>query len=153
MIGASIDGTKHEQNKFTVESVWRKVQREFPDAVQAGPKVSIDDACAQWTTHNSLRQWFDDAKRDLIASGLVKDTEVYNNEGELVSELTFKKKTAQGGSSIWMKHILICQSLMERAGLSSGDLLQPCIPKRCHKICKVFQTCYRVVCHQFSRRE
>jgi len=46
MNGASIDGTKHEQNKFTVESVWRKVQREFPDAVQAGPKVSIDDGRA-----------------------------------------------------------------------------------------------------------
>jgi hypothetical protein len=54
MIGASIDGTKHEQNKFTVESVWRKVQREFPDAVQAGPKVLIDDARAQWTTHDNL---------------------------------------------------------------------------------------------------
>ncbi len=67
------------------------MQREYPDAVQAGPKVSIDDARAQWTTHNNLSQWFDDAKRDLIASGLVEDTEVYNNEGELVSELTFKK--------------------------------------------------------------
>jgi hypothetical protein len=46
VIGASIFGTEHE-NMLTVESsVWRKVQREFPDAVQAGPKVSIDDGRA-----------------------------------------------------------------------------------------------------------
>jgi hypothetical protein len=88
MIGASIVGTKHKDN-FTVESVWRKVRREYPDVVQAGHKVSIDDARAQWTTHNNLSQWFDDAKRDLIATGLAEDIEVYNDEGELVSELTF----------------------------------------------------------------
>ena len=89
MIGASIVGTQYE-NSFTVESVWRKVRKEYPDAVQAGPKVSIDDARAQWTTHDNLSQWFDDAKRDLLATGLVEDIEVFNDKGDLVSELTFK---------------------------------------------------------------
>ena len=90
VIGASIEGIVHEHN-FTVESVWRKVRKEYPSAVQGGQKVSIDDARAQWTTHDNLSQWFDDAKRDLISTGLVDDKTIYDDNGELLSELTFRK--------------------------------------------------------------
>jgi hypothetical protein len=90
VIGASIEGTVHEHN-FTVESVWRKVRKEYPSAVQGGQKVSIDDARAQWTTHDNLSQWFDDSKRYLISTGLVEDKTICDDNGERLSELTFRK--------------------------------------------------------------
>ena len=65
----------------------------YPHAVQAGAKVSIEDARAQWTTHDNLSQWFDDAKNDLIATGLVDDKEVYDNNGELLSEHVKRAET------------------------------------------------------------
>jgi hypothetical protein len=49
LIGASIVGTPFEAS-FQAESVLRKVQREFAHALQAGTKISIDNARAQWTT-------------------------------------------------------------------------------------------------------
>jgi hypothetical protein len=70
--------------------VWRKVRREFPDKLQAANKLSVDDARAQWTTHQNLQQWFDDAKLDLIATGLCIDQEVRGADGILLSELDFR---------------------------------------------------------------
>jgi hypothetical protein len=88
LIGASIVGTRHET--FQVESVWRKVRSEYPDALQAANKISVEDARAQWTTHDNLNQWFDDAKKDLVATGLVEDRAVHDENGKLVSEVYFK---------------------------------------------------------------
>jgi hypothetical protein len=89
LIGAATLGTNFE-GQFTGESVWRKVRREFPDKLQAANKLSVDDARAQWTTHQNLQQWFDDAKLDLIATGLCIDQEVRDANGNLVSELDFR---------------------------------------------------------------
>ena len=88
LIGASIVGTRHET--YQVESVWRKVRSEYPDALQAANKISVEDARAQWTTHDNLNQWFDDAKKDLVATGLVEDRAVHDENGKLVSEVCFK---------------------------------------------------------------
>jgi len=44
----------------------------------------------QTQTVSNLEQWFDDAKLDLIRSGLVRAEEVRNEARELVSELDFR---------------------------------------------------------------
>jgi hypothetical protein len=72
LIGASILGTEHE-TRFTVEGVWRKVQKVFPESLQAATMLMVEDTRAQWTTYDNLIQWFDDAKQDLIKTGLVID--------------------------------------------------------------------------------
>ena len=92
LIGASIVGTEHEA-AFKVETVYRKVRNEYPHALQAANKISVDDARAQWTTHDNLNQWFDDVKKDLIATGLVDNEAVLDKEGQLVSEVCLKKDT------------------------------------------------------------
>jgi len=92
LIGASIVGTEHE-TRFKVESVWRKVRREFPAALQAATKLVVDDARAQWTTFDNLNQWFDDVKNDLIKTGLVVNEQVLDGGGALVSEVRFLKDT------------------------------------------------------------
>ena len=46
LIGASMVGTEHE-TAFTEESVWKKVRKEFPEALQAATKISVEDARAQ----------------------------------------------------------------------------------------------------------
>jgi hypothetical protein len=89
LIGASMVGTPHA-NAYKVESVWRKVRTEFPDALQAATKIAVEDARAQWTTYDNLNQWFDDVKRDLLATGLVEDEQVLDEKGGLVSEVRFK---------------------------------------------------------------
>lgn len=89
LIGAATLGTEFE-GQFTVESVWRKVRCEYPEKLQAANKLSVDDARAQWTTHQNLQQWFDDAKLDLIATGLCIDQEVRDANGVLISELDFR---------------------------------------------------------------
>ena len=89
LIGASIVGTLHEA-AFQVESVWRKVCSKFPAALQAANKISVEDARAQWTTYDNLDQWFDDAKKDLIGTGLVEDKVVLDKDGKLMSEVCFK---------------------------------------------------------------
>ena len=89
VIGASIVGTPHEAS-FQVESVWRKVRSEFPAALQAANKISVEDARAQWTTYDNLDQWFDDVKKDLIGTGLVEDKVELDKDGKLVSEVSFK---------------------------------------------------------------
>jgi hypothetical protein len=61
LIGASIAGTQHE-GLFQMQSVWRKVHQEFPDALQAANKIPIEDARTQWTTYDNLNQWFDDVR-------------------------------------------------------------------------------------------
>ncbi|KAI2492854.1 hypothetical protein MHU86_21695 [Fragilaria crotonensis] len=52
--------------------------------------MSVEDARSKWTTHDNLQQWFDDAKKDLISTGLVIDREVRNGNGDLLSELDFR---------------------------------------------------------------
>jgi hypothetical protein len=89
LIGAAILGTSYD-DEFTIESVWRKVRREFPEHLQAANKMSVDDARAQWTTFDNLQQWFNDAKKDLIETGLVIDAEVRDRDGVLISELDFR---------------------------------------------------------------
>jgi hypothetical protein len=42
---------------------------------------------------SNLFQWFDDAKKDLISTGLVINKEVLNEEGGIVSEVQFCKDT------------------------------------------------------------
>ncbi len=89
VIGAAILDTVYN-DQFTIESVWRKVLREHPAQLQAANKMSVDDARTQWTTFDNLQQWFDDAKKDLIDTGLVLDTEKRDTNGVLVSELDFR---------------------------------------------------------------
>jgi hypothetical protein len=93
LIGASILGTEYE-TKFTIEGAWRKLRKEFPESFQAATKLSVEDSRAQWTTHDNLFQWFDDAKKDLISTGLViNKKEVLNEDGGIVSEVQFRKDT------------------------------------------------------------
>ena len=89
LIGAAIMDTPYD-GQFTIESVFRKVLREHPAQLQAANKMSVDDARAQWTTFDNLQQWFDDAKKDLIETGLVLDAEVRDANGVLISELDFR---------------------------------------------------------------
>ena len=91
LIGAAIIGTEYN-DRFKIESVWRKVRREFPEQLQATSKMSVDDARAQWTTYENLQQWFEDAKKDLIETGLVIDAEVRDANGVLMSELDFRSE-------------------------------------------------------------
>ena len=37
-----------------------------------------------------MNQWFDDVKKDLLATGLVENEIVYDENGEMVSEVRFK---------------------------------------------------------------
>ena len=90
LVGASILGTRHE-GSFKPESVWRKVRREYPEALQAAGRQSLDDSRAQWTTHDNLDQWFNDAKNDLLSTGLVVNEHVLDENGGLVSEVRFLK--------------------------------------------------------------
>jgi hypothetical protein len=41
---------------------------------------------------SNLFQWFDDAKKDLISTGLVINKEVLNEEGGIVSEVQFSQR-------------------------------------------------------------
>ena len=88
LIGASILGTEYE-TKFIIKGAWRKLRKDFPESFQAATKLSVEGQRAQWTTHNNIFQWFDDAKKDLIGTGLVLDKEVMNEEGGIVSEVQF----------------------------------------------------------------
>ncbi len=73
VMGAAVLGTQYE-DKFEI---------------QAANVATGEDACLRWTTYNNLQKWFDDAKLDLIASGLVSDNAVVNERGELISEVDF----------------------------------------------------------------
>jgi hypothetical protein len=92
LIDASIVDTEYE-TQFTLESVWRKVRKEFPESMHAATRMSVEDARAQWTTHDNLDQWFTDVKCDLLTTGLVIDEEVFNIDGGLESEVRFKSDT------------------------------------------------------------
>ena len=89
IMGAAVLGTLHE-NKFVLESAWKKLRTKYPERIQAGTKVTMEEARSKWTTVNNLEQWFDDAKADLINSGLVIDREVRDEQGGLLSELDFR---------------------------------------------------------------
>ncbi len=70
-----------------MESAWRKVRQELPDALQAANKIPIEDARAQWTTYDNSNQWFDSIKQDLINIGLVDEEVALDANGKLVSEV------------------------------------------------------------------
>ncbi len=86
LIGPLILGTEHEA-RFTVERVWRKVRKVFPESLQAATKLTVEDARAQLTTHDNLNQWFDNAKQGLINTCLVIDEEVLDEKGAMVPEV------------------------------------------------------------------
>ena len=89
IMGAAVLGTIHE-NKFAIESAWKKLRTQHPERIQAGTKVTMEEARSKWTTVNNLEQWFDDAKADSVNSGLVIDREVRDEQGRLLSELDFR---------------------------------------------------------------
>ena len=80
LIGASKLGTEYE-HQFQVNSVWKKVRKEYPHALQAATKMTVEDARAQWTTHDNLNQWFDDVKADLLSTGMVVDENELDGNG------------------------------------------------------------------------
>ncbi len=51
---ASKLGTEYSKHQFQVDSVWRKVQTEYPHGLQVAAKMTVEDACAQWTTYESM---------------------------------------------------------------------------------------------------
>ena len=89
LIGASKLGTEYE-HQFRDDSVWKKVRAEYPLALQAATKMTVEDARAQWTTHDNLNQWFDDVKADLLSTGMVVDEIELDENGGLLSEVMFK---------------------------------------------------------------
>jgi hypothetical protein len=89
LIGASKLGTEYE-HQFQVNSVRKKVRKEYPHALQAATKMTVEDARAQWTTHDNLNQWFDDVKADLLSTGMVVDENELDGNGGLLSEVRFK---------------------------------------------------------------
>jgi hypothetical protein len=89
VIGASIMGTEYK-NAFEVDSVWKKVCEKHPQAFVAANKMTVEDARAQWTTHDNLDQWFDDVKFDLLAAEMVVDEIELDENGDLVSKVRFK---------------------------------------------------------------
>jgi hypothetical protein len=89
LINAAVMGTKFDR-KFEVESVQKKVR--YPDQTQEATKLSMEDARSKWTTVDNLEQWFDDAKVDLINSGLVIDSKVSDAQGQLLSALDFRSE-------------------------------------------------------------
>jgi hypothetical protein len=91
LIGASTLGTEYE-DRFEIDSVWRKVRKEYPQALQAATKMTVEDARAQWTTHDNLNQWFDDVKADLLSTGMVVDEIELDENGQLLSEVRFSNK-------------------------------------------------------------
>jgi hypothetical protein len=89
MLCAAVLATKYE-DRFTVESAWKKLRTRHRERLQAGTKVSMEEAGSKRTTVNNLEQWIDDVKDDLINSGLVIDREVRDKEGALMSEVEFR---------------------------------------------------------------
>ena len=69
--------------------VWKRVLAEHPNLLPATNKISIEDARSQWTTHDNVDKWFDDAKLDLIKSGFVRHVLVLDGSGKVESELDF----------------------------------------------------------------
>ena len=89
-IGASIVGTEHDTG-FKVETEWRKLRVEFPEALQASTRlIVLENKRTQWTTFDNLNHWFDNVIKDLLKTvGLVLNQQLQNDEGEEVSEVMF----------------------------------------------------------------
>ena len=98
LIGAAVLGTKHE-GKFAVNSAWKKLRARHPEKLQAANVATAEDARLRWTTYDNLQRWFDDAKADLIASGLAIDQEVVDEKGVLISEIDFRSAN-RGGDDV-----------------------------------------------------
>jgi hypothetical protein len=98
VMGAAVLGTQYE-GTFKLQSAWKKLRKKHPDKLQAANVATGEDARLRWTTYNNLQKWFDDAKIDLLASGLVLDQSVVNERGELISEVDFRSP-AHGGLDV-----------------------------------------------------
>ena len=98
LIGAAVLGTQYE-SKFEVNSAWRKLRERHPEKLQAANVATAEDARLRWTTYDNLQRWFDDAKADLLASGLAIDQQVLNQNGELLSEIDFRSPD-HGGDDV-----------------------------------------------------
>ncbi len=66
------------------------VRCDFPERLAATIQMLMDDTRTKWTTHDNLKQWFDDAKIDLVSTGLVIDREVRGGNGRFISEVDFR---------------------------------------------------------------
>jgi hypothetical protein len=86
LIGASKLGTDYN-NCFKADSVWWKVRKQYPQALQAAPKLTVEDGREQWMTHYNMNQWFDDVKADLLSSGMVVDEIKLDKNDRLMSEV------------------------------------------------------------------
>jgi len=73
-----------------VDSVWKKLKTHHPEALQAAPKMTVEDARAQWTTYSNQNQWFDDVKSDLLVTRMVVDENELDENGVLLTEVRFK---------------------------------------------------------------
>jgi hypothetical protein len=114
LIGASIVGTRHA-DLYKPESVWRKVRNEFPESLQAATKIAVEDARAQWTTYDNLNQWFDDVKKDLLATGLVENEIVSMMRTDKWCQMCDSKCIASAESLTWTKRTMAYQLLGTRA--------------------------------------
>jgi hypothetical protein len=47
---------------MVVQPVWKKLRTRHPESLQAGTKVSMEEARSKWTTVNNLELWFDDGR-------------------------------------------------------------------------------------------
>jgi hypothetical protein len=77
-----------------IDSRWtpfgKKLKTHHPEALQAAPRMTVEDARAQWTMYNNLNQWFDDVKSDLLATQMVVDEVELDENGVLLTEVRFK---------------------------------------------------------------
>jgi hypothetical protein len=89
VMGAAVLGTQYK-GTLKLESAWKKLRKKHPDKLQAANVATGEYARLRWRTYNNLQMWFDDAKIDLLASGLVLDQSVVNERGELISEVDFR---------------------------------------------------------------
>ena len=89
LMGAAALGTPYE-GTFKIESAWKKLRKVHPEKLQAANVATGEDARIKWTTYQNLQRWFDDAKADLLDSGLAFNNPVVNERGELLSEIDFR---------------------------------------------------------------
>ncbi len=73
-----------------MDSVWKKLKTHHPEALQAAPKMTVEDARAQWTTYSNQNQWFDDVTSDLLVTRMVVDENELDENGVLLTEVRFK---------------------------------------------------------------
>ena len=80
--------------------------------------MSVEDARAQWSTYDNLNQWFDDVKRDLLATEMVVDEVKLDENGVLLTEVKFKPN---------VKHRIINMDKSHHDLLITGDKGGSCV--------------------------